>query len=114
MSEAPGGRDRRKMLRRSIKRIPAAFEAGDARGNGHVKNVSKEGLFVRSSTLPEPGAEIRLIFHDRHGSKLEVRGIVRWTTTQLPDANMAKPGFGVQLLERPEGYMDFYEQILTR
>jgi hypothetical protein len=102
------------MLRRSIKRIPTAFEAGATRGNGHVKNVSKEGIFVRSSTLPDPGTEIRLIFHDRHGSKLEVRGLVRWTTTQLPDGNQAKPGFGVQLTGRPEGYMDFYEQILTR
>jgi hypothetical protein len=52
------GRERRRMLRRAIPSIRAAFEAGELRGVGHVKNVSKEGLFLRSDILPQPGSEI--------------------------------------------------------
>ncbi len=114
MSTGKSGIERRRMLRRSIKRIPAAFEAGSTRGKGHVKNISKEGLFVRSATLPEPGSEVRLIFHDRQGTKVEVRGLVCWCTDQLPDAHDVKPGFGVQLHERSDAFRDFYEQVLTR
>ena len=103
----------RRRLRRILKRIPAAFEAGKLRGKGHIKNVSKEGLFVRTTALPNPGAQVRVVFHDRHGSKIEVRGTVRWTTAQLPAAEKAKPGFGVYIPRGNDAFDEFFEQILT-
>jgi hypothetical protein len=78
MSQGP--KVERRKLRRVLKRIPAAFEAGQLRGKGHIKNVSKEGLFLRSAVLPPVGEDVRVIFHDRTGTKIEVRGTVRWTT----------------------------------
>jgi hypothetical protein len=102
----------RRKLRRLLKRIPAAFEAGTLRGKGHVKNVSKEGLFVRSSVLPPVGSDVRVIFHDRNGSKIEIRGTVRWTTDQLPAAEKAKPGFGVYIARGNEDFDEFFGQIL--
>ncbi len=110
MTEQPGTERRR--LRRILKRIPAAFEAGKLRGKGHIKNVSKEGLFVRTSALPPSGASVRIVFHDRNGSKIEVRGTVRWTTAQLPAGEVAKPGFGVYIPRGNESFDDFFEQIL--
>jgi hypothetical protein len=109
----PQGRERRRMLRRSIPRIRAAFEAGELRGVGHVKNISKEGLFLRSDILPPPGSEIRILFHDRRGDKIEVHGCVRWTTAQLGTPG-ARPGFGVHLPRTDEAFRAFYEEILTR
>jgi hypothetical protein len=103
----------RRRLRRILKRIPAAFEAGKLRGKGHIKNVSKEGLFVRTNALPVTGAPVRVVFHDRHGSKIEVRGTVRWTTAQLPPEEKAKPGFGVYIPRGNEAFDEFFEQILT-
>ena len=103
----------RRRLRRILKRIPAAFEAGKLRGKGHIKNVSKEGLFVRTSALPNTGASVRVVFHDRHGSKIEVRGTVRWTTAQLPPDEKAKPGFGVYIPRGNDAFDEFFEQILT-
>jgi hypothetical protein len=96
-----------------MKRIPAAFEAGKLRGKGHIKNISKEGLFLRSNTLPAPGASVRIVFHDRHGSKVEVRGTVRWTTEQLPPEEKAKPGFGVYIERGNDEFDEFFENILT-
>jgi DNA-directed RNA polymerase specialized sigma24 family protein len=88
MSQGP--KVERRKLRRILKRIPAAFEAGQLRGKGHIKNVSKEGLFVRTTVLPPTGTDVRVIFHDRTGSKIEVHGTVRWTTAQLDKAEKAK------------------------
>src|SRR5262245_3941883 len=102
----------RRKLRRILKRIPAAFEAGRMRGKGHIKNVSKEGLFLRTNVLPPVGEDVRVIFHDRNGSKIEVRGTVRWTTAQLPKDEKAKPGFGVHIPRGNEDFDDFFGQIL--
>ena len=102
----------RRRLRRILKRIPAAFESGRLRGKGHIKNVSKEGLFVRTSVLPPVGDEVRVLFHDRNGSKIEVRGVVRWTTDQLPPASKAKPGFGIYIARGNDVFDEFFEQIL--
>jgi hypothetical protein len=110
MSEAP--KVERRRLRRILKRIPAAFEAGSLRGKGHIKNVSKEGLFVRTSALPPVGIDVRVLFHDRNGSKIEVRGTVRWTTAQLPAREKAKPGFGVYIARGNEDFDEFFGQIL--
>jgi hypothetical protein len=108
----PNGIERRR-LRRVMKRIPAAFESGKLRGTGHIKNVSKEGLFVRANVLPSVGAPVRIVFHDRHGSKIEVRGTVRWNTTQLPSEEKAKPGFGIFIERGNEEFDEFFEHILT-
>ncbi len=102
----------RRKLRRILKRIPAAFEAGQLRGKGHIKNVSKEGLFLRTNVLPAVGDDVRVIFHDRTGSKIEVRGTVRWTTQQLPIAEQAKPGFGLHIPRGNEDFDEFFGQIL--
>ena len=110
MSQEP--KVERRKLRRILKRIPAAFEAGKLRGKGHIKNVSKEGLFLRTSVLPALGDDVRVIFHDRTGSKIEVRGTVRWTTKQLPREEQAKPGFGLHIPRGNEDFDEFFGQIL--
>jgi len=102
----------RRKLRRILKRIPASFEAGQVRGKGHIKNVSKEGLFVRTSVLPPVGEDVRVIFPDRTGSKIEVHGTVRWTTQQLAKEQKAKPGFGVHIPRGNEAFDEFFAQIL--
>ena len=82
-------------------------------GRGHLKNISREDVFIRCEVLPEPGAVVQLIFHDRQGTKVDVNGVVRWTTAQLPDSSSAPPGFGVFIEDPREVFLAFYEQILT-
>ena len=104
----------KRRLKRAVTRIPATFVAGDMTGNGHIKNVSRDGLFLRADTLPAKGDSVSVIFFVPDGSKVEVCGIVRWSTAQLPRSQEAKRGFGI-LIEQPNDlYLEFYEQLLTQ
>jgi len=105
------GRERRK-LRRTVTRIPATFASGDTHGNGYVKNVSRGGVFLRTDTLPAPGAPVSILFHAPNGTKVEIAGVVRWTTDQLPEeTNFA--GFGMQLEGDNEAYLEFFDALLV-
>jgi hypothetical protein len=107
----PSGKERRK-LRRTMSQIPVQFESEGVRGQGQIKNLHKEGLFVRSHLLPRPGSRVSLRFESARGKKLEIEGSVRWTTAQMPDAADAQPGFGVLLDRIDESYLRFYEKVL--
>lgn len=113
MSDRPDQRQgiERRKLKRTVTRVPASFEAGDLRGRAYVKNVSKGGVFLRSETLPTTGSEVRVLFHTREGCKVEVTGIVVWTTEDF-EAPDARPGFGVRFHSDSTAYREFYEQIL--
>ena len=105
-----GGKERRR-LKRVVKRIPIRFAAGGLRGQGHIKNLTKEGLYVRSHLLPEPGTRIQIEIVSRDGSKVEISGVVRWTTGQLHDAS-GTPGFGVMLEQPTPEFLGFFESLL--
>ena len=111
MAKRRDGRERRK-LKRTVARVPASFEAGELRGKGHVKNVSKGGVFLRSDSLPEPGSDVRILFPSRDGRKVEVTGIVVWNTNEVAGQPEIRRGFGVRFHEYSDAYREFYEEIL--
>jgi len=77
--------------------------AEGAEGVGHLKNVSRAGLLVRSSDLPRPECPISLAFENpESGESINLRGEVRWTTSD------PAPSFGVQLHEPPREFVDFF------
>ncbi len=112
-SDSRSGKERRK-LKRMVKRIPAAFEGGNLRGRGHVKNVSKGGLFLRTDVLPPRGTQVRVLFHNRDGSKVEVLGTVAWNTSELGDEDQrrARPGFGMYFNSTGSDFREFLEQLM--
>ncbi|MFI5314878.1 MAG: PilZ domain-containing protein [Myxococcota bacterium] len=98
-------RARRRVL---TSRIPIRFVAEGAEGVGHLKNVSRAGLFVRSSDLPRPESTISLQFETPGtGGSINLRGEVRWTTDGQGSVDPS-PGFGVQLHETPREFSDFF------
>jgi hypothetical protein len=98
-------RARRRIL---TSRIPVRFMAEGSEGVGHLKNVSRAGLFVRSSDLPRPGAPIALQFEaPATGEMVNLRGEVRWNTDGLMHANV-QSGFGVLLFEPSREFGDFF------
>lgn len=107
-----GGRERRR-LKRIVKRIPIRFDAGGLRGQGHIKNLSKEGLFIRSHLLPQPGEAVRITFDTPDGRKVEIEASVRWTTAQLADSG-SPPGFGVYIESPGPEWREFYAALLFR
>ena len=97
---------------RTVQRIDAAFQAGEVRGQGYLKNVSKQGMFLRTSVLPLVGSEVRVFLRDRHGADVEIVGKVRWTTGQLPASARAQPGFGISIERDDQAFIELFEQIL--
>ena len=103
----------RRRLRRVMKRIPAAFEAGKLRGKGHIKNISKEGLFVRATVLPHGrgrGADRLPRSAGQQDRGTRHRALDDPTA---PPEEKAKPGFGVYIERGNEEFNDFFEGILT-
>ncbi len=98
-------------IKRGVKRIPAWFEAGDVCGSGHIARVSREGMFFSAETLPQTGSDVRVVFSDRDGNKIEVFGSVRWTTAECEDH--PDTGFGMHIERTNPEFQDFYEEILT-
>ena len=108
---SPGAKERRK-LKRFVRRIPAKFSTHSIEGTGHVKNLSKEGLFMRTNCLPQPGEEVQIIILTRDRLKIEVMGVVRWTTAQLDNETPAQPGFGVHIQNRSDAFVEFFTDLL--
>jgi hypothetical protein len=95
-------------------RIPIRFMAEGAEGVGHVKNVSRAGLFVRSNDLPRPESAIALQFETPStGESINLRGEVRWTTDGQGSVDPS-PGFGVQLHEAPRAFLEFFRWALEQ
>ena len=78
-----------------------------AEGVGHLKNISRAGVFVRSSDLPRPGSLLVLQFESPTGRLVSLRGEVRWNTRGMAVAE-EKAGFGVLLSEPPPEYREFF------
>jgi Tfp pilus assembly protein PilZ len=104
----------RRYLNRTVTRIPAMFASSTTHGNGHIKNLSLEGLFLRTENLPQTGDVVDVILFIPDGNKIEVTGTVRWTTAELGPAYGAKPGFGIQIHEQSQDYLGLYEELLMR
>ena len=100
----------RRKHKRIAKRLSVLIESNGTYTRGHIKNLSKTGLFLRSTVLPESGSIVRLKFETLEGKKIEVEGRVRWTTAGLP-TDEARSGFGV-LLENPgEDFRAFFASL---
>jgi PilZ domain-containing protein len=88
-------------------RIAVRFMAEGAEGLGHLKNVSRAGMFVRSNDLPRPECTITIQFDNPTGGTVNLRGEVRWTTDGQGAVDRS-PGFGVQILEPPREFAEFF------
>jgi hypothetical protein len=105
------GAGERRRLRLPGKRIAAVFESTGSSGKGYVRNVSREGMFLRTNVLPAPGEPVRVIFEDFQGRTLEASGSVSWNTGQLDPAKDVKPGFGMRIEHVSGAYLAFYEDL---
>jgi hypothetical protein len=110
----------RRRLKRHVRRVEVHFQSGHTQGQGHIRNLSKGGMFIRSDALPAPGAPIALTIETPSGAKIDLNGTVRWTTAELgraaPDDGDAgapvKPGFGVRIESESPAYRDLFESML--
>ncbi len=102
---------RRRLSRRNLKRIPAAFSTPVVEGKGQISKLSRRGLFFSTEKPPSPGEAVCVVFRDGAGNKIDIEGTVRLNTAQMrPNAS----GFGMSIERASDEYLEFYEQMLTR
>ena len=101
----------RRRLKRFTKRVNVRFETATLRGNGRIRNLHREGMFIASHLLPASLERVRVVIETRDGRKIELTGSVRWTSAQMPDRAPA-PGFGLQLENPGADYFEFFASLL--
>lgn len=93
--------------KRTARRRPAEmtveFTQGSLHGTGIIGDLSRRGMFVRSSRLPGSGPALRLTVNLPNGRKLELTGRVIRTVTD-PARPTASSGFGLRLAEDSTEY----------
>jgi hypothetical protein len=88
--------------------------AEGSEGVGHLKNVSRAGMFVRSADLPRPGVPIALQFEvPTSGELVNLRGEVRWNSDGLGSAT-PQSGFGVMLHEPSREFTEFFRWAMEQ
>jgi hypothetical protein len=92
--------------------INAVFVCEQARGEGRVQDISREGFFIRSPMLPRDGAPIAVMLEPPSGRKIAVRGIVRWNTATIP-SRAETSGFGIQIQSFDNDYGHFVDGALA-
>ncbi len=75
-------------------------------GQGHVLDVSEEGLFVRTKSIPDHGDDVQISIGTPDGRRVALNGMI-WRTEQKG----RRPGFGVLLLGACEEYLQFVKKI---
>jgi hypothetical protein len=91
--------------------IKTDFEAGELKSTGKIRNLCADGLFVCTPVVPEQGESVRLHFRVPGGARVDVAGLVWWTTVErgLTDR---RSGFGVRVLDAGEDYEALIEMLL--
>jgi hypothetical protein len=105
-----GNMDRREHTR-FVKRLKTTFYMDEISFTGISSNISKSGLFIRTSKgfSPDTIINIEMVMPDNTISNL--KGIVT-RTIKTPFTSM-KNGMGVRLLEKDVVFMDFIESLST-
>ena len=103
-------RDARCMNERIRTAIQTVFEAGPVHGRGKIRNVGEGGVFVGTAQVPSQGEMVVLSFRDQKGRKLDVSGLVWWTTSDAPGPHRV-PGFGMRLLDQSDDYSRFVASL---
>ena len=91
--------------------LQTRFEAGPVKASGEIGNVGQGGLFVGTPSIPETGEKVELCFEEPGGQRVDVAGVVWWTTDCQEVPGGQPPGFGVRLVNAGETYRELLRQL---
>jgi hypothetical protein len=86
----------KRTARRREAEMTVEFTQGSLHGTGTIGDLSRRGMFVRSTRVPGSGPALRLTVNLPNGRKLELTGRVIRTVTD-PSRPSASSGFGLRL-----------------
>ena len=91
--------------------LQTRFEAGPVKASGEIGNVGRGGLFVGTPSIPEEGEKVELRFEEPGGQRVDVDGVVWWTTDCQEVPGGQPPGFGVLLVNAGEAYRQLLRSL---
>ena len=99
----------RRQEARFKKRIPCELVAQGQRQRAFVLDLSAHGLFVRTTTAMDPGAQVGVELQlPGHKEKVELRAVVARSYRVPPHlALVAAPGVGLRITSAPPEYDEF-------
>jgi Tfp pilus assembly protein PilZ len=80
-------------------------------GEGHLANVSEEGLFVRTDEAPKIGEHVRIELCSSGAARIVLEGEVRWTSVER---QRVQAGFGVRLESPPQAYLRWLRETVLK
>lgn len=86
----------KRTARRRETEMTVEFTQGNLHGTGVIGDLSRRGMFVRSTRVPGSGPALRLTVNLPNGRKLELTGRVIRTVTD-PSRPASSSGFGLRL-----------------
>ena len=102
--------------RRRAADVPVSFKVKDTRTTGITSNLSRGGVFVRTTRPPAVGSLVIVHLRPRSGAAtIALRGkVVHSRSGPATHLHLLPTGFGVRLSEAAEDYYDFLSQIRRR
>lgn len=99
----------KRTARRRKAEMTVEFAQDAFRGTGITGNLSRRGMFVRSTRIPGAGPALKLTVKLPGGRKLVLTGrVIRTVADASPSA--ASSGFGVRFSDDSPGYDDLFSQ----
>jgi hypothetical protein len=101
------GTSETRTARRRAAEMTVEFRQGSLQGKGVIGDVSRRGMYVRSSWIPGTGPVLRLTVHLPGGRTLDLTGrVVR--RVDSASTSPAPSGFGLRLLDEWPGYEELF------
>jgi hypothetical protein len=100
----------KRTARRRKAEMTVEFTQGAFRGTGTTGDISRRGMFVRSTMIPGAGPALRLTVSLPEGRKLVLTGRVVRSAPDDP-ASAASPGFGLRLVDEWPNYEDLFSRL---
>ena len=97
---------------RKRRRLTVEFEWEKTSCTGFTYDISSEGIFVRATRFPKPGARISATLVLPGEKPVKVRGtVVRTFRVPASLTRVIPSGFSLRLTEQPEEYLEFLAAI---
>ncbi|MCG8554380.1 MAG: TIGR02266 family protein [Proteobacteria bacterium] len=94
--EEDGGAERREYARYDATSIAVDYGSGETFLFAYLQNISEMGIFIRTNSPLEVGADLRLRFHVDDGDPLVLEGEVVWVNPYRQSGDNLNPGMGVR------------------
>jgi hypothetical protein len=99
--------------KRHKKRIEVHFKGGDdSVARGFARDISEQGLFIRSRKLMPPGTQIDITASLPEGVSGQMRGIVRRNVKGLQSTSHNLNGMGVEMLAYDMAFSHYLRTVV--